>query len=211
MGGTLSERRTLTLIKRSIASGASRCTWLLHAGEPSATAPISHLHTLKGTTKHVSTHDRADPARAQFLAFRQQSAAGRRRLDRTSHRPGSDHVCVCVCVCVGGEGEGGAPDPLLYLAPHAAAARRRLAPPPRAPRRRRRRRRAQAVGAAEWRAWCALEGQLAGHHAALAARAGAAARVAGLRAQNGELRALLGQYLASDVHASLVVPPTALV
>jgi len=56
-----------------------------------------------------------------------------------------------------------------------------------------------------------LETQLERYHALLAARASSVAAVQDLRKQNDELRALLRQYLASDINKQLQVPPTALI
>ena len=47
------------------------------------------------------------------------------------------------------------------------------------------------------------------YHHNLTARAQAITEVDGLKQQNGELRMLLKQYMASNVNKALVVPPSA--
>jgi dynein regulatory complex protein 1 len=47
------------------------------------------------------------------------------------------------------------------------------------------------------------------YHALLLGRSEALEEVAGLAAQNEELRALLNQYLGSKINADLKIPPTA--
>lgn len=67
----------------------------------------------------------------------------------------------------------------------------------------------QAVDSSKWRVWCALEAHLTKYHALLLGRSEALEEVAGLAAQNEELRALLNQYLGSKINADLKIPPTA--
>ena len=59
-----------------------------------------------------------------------------------------------------------------------------------------------------YRVWCALEKALLKYDALLKSRAGLITEVGDLQRQNGELKALLNQYLSSRINEDLHVPPT---
>ena len=70
---------------------------------------------------------------------------------------------------------------------------------------------ANAVGPKTTRVWSALERGLERYREVLARRRDALDETRRLGEQNAELRALLNQYLSSQINAELQVPPTALV
>ena len=59
-----------------------------------------------------------------------------------------------------------------------------------------------------YRVWTALEKALLKYDALLKSRAGLITEVGDLQRQNGELKALLNQYLSSRINEDLHVPPT---
>ena len=62
-----------------------------------------------------------------------------------------------------------------------------------------------------YRVWCALEKALLKYDALLKSRGGLITEVSDLQRQNGELKALLNQYLSSRINEDLHVPPTAVI